>query len=108
MSNEYKDFVLKKFKQEEESAMLNHAALGIAGEAGELVDAIKKHTIYGRELDKENLIEELGDLFFYMNVIMEMKKFTLDEVIEHNISKLDKRYEKGFTKEEAKERKDKK
>ena len=40
---------------------LMHAALGLSGEAGEFADAIKKHLVYGRELDRENAIEELGE-----------------------------------------------
>ena len=43
------------------SAHLLHMAVGISGEAGELLDAIKKNAIYGRALDVNNVIEELGD-----------------------------------------------
>ena len=47
------------------SAHLLHMAVGIAGEAGELCEAIYfKHNF--EEIDRENVIEELGDLEFYI------------------------------------------
>ena len=44
---------------------LLHAALGIATEANELLDAVKAHVIYGKPLNHENVIEEAGDSEFY-------------------------------------------
>ena len=43
-----------------------HMAMGILGELGEIVDAVKKHYVYGRPLDKVNLMEEVGDIFWYL------------------------------------------
>ena len=84
-----------------------HVGLGVAGEAGELVDALKKHAIYNRRLDKENIVEELGDLFFYAARIMSMYKITLVEVNEHNDRKLALRYPEGYTDAAAQARADK-
>ena len=88
----YDQFVLQLFKADTASGMLNHAALGVAGEAGELVDAIKKHTIYGKPLDRENAIEELGDLRFYIQAVQNVLGITESEVLQHNANKLSKRY----------------
>ena len=88
----YDQFVLQLFKADTESGMLNHAALGVAGEAGELVDAIKKATIYGKLLDRENLIEELGDLRFYIQAVQNVCGITESEVLQANATKLAKRY----------------
>ena len=49
-----------------EKADLLHMAAGISGEAGELLDCIKKHVIYNKPLDRENAIEELGDIEAYL------------------------------------------
>lgn len=76
-----------------EEAHLLHMAVGIAGEAGELLDAIKKHVIYKKELDIENVIEECGDLKFYMKGLMEPLGISDADAISHNIKKLGKRYE---------------
>lgn len=77
-------------------AHLMHMAIGIAGEAGELLDAIKKQVIYRKPLDRENVLEELGDLEFYMEGIRQAVGFTREECLEANIAKLGKRYE-GLT-----------
>lgn len=50
----------------EEITARTHAKIGIIGEVGEIADCIKQEAIYGLELDKENLLEECGDLFFYI------------------------------------------
>ena len=89
-------------------ANLLHMAVGVSGEAGELLDAIKKHTIYGKPLDRENVKEEAGDILFYLNNILLNVGFTLEEVIEHNIEKLSKRYSQGsYSNEQAQDRADK-
>lgn len=72
-----------------------HMAVGISGEAGELLDAVKKAVIYRKPLDRENVVEELGDLEFYMEGLRQGLAITREETIEANIAKLGKRYE-GF------------
>lgn len=65
-----------------------HMAVGISGEAGELLDAIKKAVIYNKELDRENVIEELGDLEFYMEGLRAELGITREQTIEANMKKL--------------------
>lgn len=91
----YSQFVDALFKHDTQDMEHMHAALGVAGEAGELADAIKKHVIYGKPLDRENIVEELGDLRFYMQQIMNMHNITENEVLQGNAEKLSKRYPKG-------------
>lgn len=74
-------------------AHLMHMAIGVAGEAGELLDAIKKQVIYRKPLDRENVIEELGDLEFYMEGIRQGLGLTREQCLAANIAKLQKRYE---------------
>lgn len=89
-------------------ADLLHMAVGVSGEAGELLDAVKKATIYNKPLDHENMIEELGDLEFYMSRIRQIIGVTRDEVLEHNYKKLSKRYSAGkYSNEQAQDRADK-
>lgn len=45
---------------------INHMGLGIVGEMGELVDQIKKAYIYGKGVDQVNIIEEVGDVAWYV------------------------------------------
>lgn len=84
-----------------------HMAIGIAGEAGELIDTIKKSTIYEKELDLENVIEELGDLEFYMQGLRYALGIHRVTTIEANKKKLYKRYAGQYSDKAAQERADK-
>jgi NTP pyrophosphatase (non-canonical NTP hydrolase) len=89
----YDEFVRKLFKPANDFWMLAHAVMGVTGEAGELCDAIKKHIIYGKELDRTNVVEELGDLRFYMQAVQNIYGISEQEVLQHNACKLMVRYE---------------
>jgi NTP pyrophosphatase (non-canonical NTP hydrolase) len=91
----------------EQKADLLHAAVGIAGEAGELLDAIKKHVIYDKPLDMLNVIEELGDLEFYMKQLRLQLDIRRQMCLSHNVSKLRKRYGATYSNEAAQARADK-
>lgn len=85
-----------------------HMVMGISGEAGELLDAIKKWTIYNKELDRENVIEELGDLEFFMEGLRQCLGITREETIAHNTAKLSRRYATmSYSDEQAQNRADK-
>lgn len=89
-------------------AHMLHMAVGISGEAGELLDAIKKNVFYCKPLDRENVVEELGDLEFYMEGLRQSLGITRDEVLEANVKKLFVRYSKGrYSDTQAQERADK-
>lgn len=91
-----------------ESADAWHMATGISGEAGELLDAVKKHAVYARPIDRENVVEELGDLEFYMEGLRQRLGITREETISGNIAKLSVRYGKlTFSNEDATVRADK-
>ena len=72
-----------------------HMTVGISGEAGELLDAIKKAVIYRKPIDRENVIEELGDLEFFMEGLRQSLSITREETLKDNMDKLSVRYE-GF------------
>lgn len=85
-----------------------HMAVGVAGEAGELLDAVKKHVIYDKALDRTNVVEELGDLEFYMEGLRQGLGITREETLEHCQAKLSKRYASGsYSNRAAQERADK-
>lgn len=104
----YSRFVANKIK-DMGSVTLDtlHAAVGISGEAGELLDAVKKHWAYGKPLDVKNVREELGDLMFYITAMMLVQNIALAEILQENADKLDKRYPAGYTDKAAGERADK-
>jgi len=90
-----------------ESTDLLHMAVGVSGEAGELLDAVKKFTVYNKPLDRLNVVEELGDLEFYMEGVRQSLGITRQETIDGNIEKLGKRYAAGYSDKAAQERADK-
>jgi|SRR5687768_9949371 len=87
---------------------LMHAAVGISGEAGEFLDAVKKYWAYGQCPDRKNMVEELGDIEFYLEAARQDLGITREEVLEANRAKLAVRYEgMKFTPEAAQKRADK-
>jgi NTP pyrophosphatase (non-canonical NTP hydrolase) len=104
----YRDFVnfLFQSKNSGPDGFL-HAAVGCAGESAEILDHMKKHWVYDRPLDREKVIEEMGDTFHYFVMLMIMMGVDLDDVVDNNVTKLRKRYPNGFTKHDAIARADK-
>jgi len=83
---------------------LLHAAMGLVTEAGEFLDAVKKHIFYGKEFDKTNLVEELGDLFWYIGIASDVLDRSFEEIMQINHNKLAARYGKGFSSQAANDR----
>lgn len=107
-----KDGALIKEQISPEQADLLHMAVGVAGEAGELLDAIKKHVIYQKPLDMENVVEELGDLEFYLQGIRSILGIHRTDTLKHNLDKLltgkNARYAEGvYSNQQAQDRADK-
>jgi len=75
---------------------LQNAALGLAGEAGEFADAIKKVSFQGHALDKTHLAQEVGDILWYCSLAASALGMDLDDIAVHNVQKLQKRYPDGF------------
>ena len=73
--------------------------VGLSGEAGEVLELFKKHHLHGKPLDKEKLVNELGDVFWYFTRILINEEITLVDVIYTNMEKLNNRpvshYKKG-------------
>lgn len=118
---------------------------GILGEAGEVMDLLKKEVFHGQVVPREKFVEELGDLLWYIalipddveceprngdilafedfrmchlnlliasatdghdrdcmlsllkELVEEFFKFSMDEVMQVNIAKLERRYKDGFS-----------
>ena len=81
--------------------MLTEAAMGLAGESGECVDIVKKVQFQHHILDAEHLIEELGDVLWYIAEAATAIGCDLDYIMEINIEKLKRRYPNGFDSERS-------
>lgn len=78
-----------------------HALMGCVTEVGEMTDQLKRHLIYGAPLDKVNLLEEAGDLQWYVALLLRTLDSTFDEIHQKNIDKLRARFPHKFTEEGA-------
>lgn len=92
--NEYTKFV-QGMKIYPEKHAIVYPALGLAGEAGEIAEKVKKWLRGDRELDKAALLSELGDPLWYITSLADDLGYTLDEVVRVNVAKLSDRKERG-------------
>lgn len=84
-----------RFSLTADDCHLIHMTMGVCGEAGELLDAVKKAVIYRKPLDLENVIEELGDIEFYLEGLRQGLNLSREQCLQHNVNKLNKRYAGG-------------
>ncbi len=65
--NEYQKKAMKSLNPSltNDEVLLN-GVMGLCGESGEVIDILKKHLSQAHELNKEKMIEELGDVAWYL------------------------------------------
>lgn len=80
---------------------LLNGMLGLAGEAGECCDLVKKHTYQDGRPIYIDLIDELGDVLWYVAEAASALGVTLESVAQGNVDKLKKRYPEGFEAEKS-------
>ena len=83
-----------------------NASIGLCGELGEVVDILKKHYFQGHDLDVDHLKEEVGDVIYYLTLLMLLYDMDLSDTMFANWEKLDNRYPEGFDVEHSVHRKD--
>ena len=80
------------------------AALGLVGEAAEVSERVKKHLGHGHDLDALAVLEELGDVLWYVAEMTTLVGAEMGVLAGMNLAKLRKRYPDGFTEEASRER----
>lgn len=78
-----------------ENYKIVYPALGLAGEAGEVCEKIKKSIRDGKPLDVQQLTLELGDVLWYISAIASDAGILLDTVAQNNLLKLKSRQERS-------------
>ena len=81
-------------------------SLGMCGESGEVADHVKKFLGQGHELNPEHLLEECGDVLWYVAITLNSLGYDMDTCMEYNKEKLNKRYPNGFDPERSIHRED--
>jgi NTP pyrophosphatase (non-canonical NTP hydrolase) len=99
---------VKRTKKNHESIRdeLCDYSMGVSGEAGEVLDLIKKVCWQGKPMNIEKVIEEMGDVLWYLAALSDTIGVSLDTVVEYNIIKLRERYQTGYSHEESEGRKE--
>lgn len=80
---------------------LFNGVLGLAGEAGECADLVKKHCFQDARPIHGEMIDELGDVLWYVAETAAALGVSLEEVAARNVEKLKKRYPEGFEAERS-------
>ncbi len=81
--------------------VLINGVMGLCGESGEAIDIVKKWLAQGHELDKTKLAKELGDIAWYLAETAYALDLSLEEVLQENLNKLERRYPNGFSAERS-------
>ena len=76
-------------------AQLTHGIIGVATEAAELLQN------FSVDLDKTNILEEVGDVMWYLALILDAIGSDFDEAMVANIAKLQARYPDKFSDDKA-------
>lgn len=102
--NEYQELSRRTLPDTGIEKDLSNYCMGLAGESGEVIDLLKKVIHHGHPLTdqiKKKVHEEIGDVMHYVAGLCTMMGFTLEEVCEGNIDKLERRYPSGFSTERS-------
>jgi len=91
--NEYQEEAKKTAIYPEQYKVV-YPALGLAGEAGEVAEKVKKHIRDG-VLNVEDLKKELGDVLWYVSALAADLDLDLDDVAAANLEKLRSRRARG-------------
>lgn len=94
---EYRKFVLSVLNPEVQGDdLLLNAAMGLAGESGEVIDLVKKLSFQGKVFKKEDMVKELGDVRYYLELAAHYLDISMEEIEAKNVEKLKARYPDGF------------
>lgn len=95
--NEYQELAMTTLNPQlcKKDVLIN-SVMGLCGESGEAIDIVKKWLAQGHELDKEQLMKELGDVAWYLAEAATALDLPLEQILQANIDKLKKRYPDGF------------
>ena len=99
--DEYQALALRTAANTAGDRLLVNGVMGLCGEAGECIDVVKKHLFQGHELDRDKLLDEMGDCLWYLATLAAGLGAGLGDVAAGNVEKLRRRYPEGFDTERS-------
>lgn len=73
-----------------------HALFGMQTELGEITDLYKKKLAYNKHFSKEQLMDEVGDLLFYISEFLRFTNLDIETILQKNSDKLKVRFPEKF------------
>ena len=98
---EYQKLVLTTAPPLSLNDLVINGAMGLNGEAGEVIDIVKKWMYQGHNLNEAKLMDELGDVLWYVAILAHGLEVSIESLLEANIEKLKARYPDGFDAERS-------
>jgi NTP pyrophosphatase (non-canonical NTP hydrolase) len=94
--NEYQDMAASTAIYRQEHQVI-YPALGLAAEAGEVANKVKK-ILRDKNFDRSGIADELGDCLWYIAALCRDLNIEMSEVAQGNLKKLKDRKERGTLK----------
>lgn len=91
---DYEDYVMSNFGrsgEHDEETNLAIAGLGLAGEAGETADEVKRYFRDNKPMGNDFLLEA-GDCLHYLTYLLGRAGYSLEDAMRANVKKLDERF----------------
>ncbi len=98
-SDEFMEEALRLYP--EKNRNLLHAALGLCTESAEVADLVKKNMYYGKVYNRDQVVDELGDILNYVALALHHVDSDFEEAMHKNIIKMNIRYPNGFNADDA-------
>ena len=102
--NEYQNECLRTLPELNKKDTVINGVLGMNGESGEVADELKKYLFHGHDYNEDKLVEEIGDVLWYIATTLSGLGVTMEECAKRNIDKLKRRYPIGFDANKSKSR----
>lgn len=95
----------RKTRNPEVKDKLLEAAVGASAEAGEMLGLLKKARFQGHPVDRAKLVDEAGDILWYLAELADELDLPLEIFATRNVQKLEERFEGSFSAEKSMNRK---
>ena len=89
-----------------EMSSIGLTAMGLGGEAGEVLEILKKGILHQHDYSAGDLANEIGDCLWYLAGLCTIYGLDIGRIMESNIAKLEQRYPDGWSYERSRNRKE--